>query len=162
LTLSNVECLDTRLLYFRVPAYVGRGLKRSGVCKKLRLRYGKIQQIQYTIKGTVAKPYLFCFQRAQTLRSQCAATFFYRRVRHHGSYSLLYLLPSADGTPSQALLATSSQTRPRLRLGSKDAFWEETLRDFERLFLPYAGGGGERPAAKCVATFFYRRVRHHG
>ena len=44
--------------------------------------------------------------------------------------SLLYLLPSADGAPPQAPLATSSQTRPRLRLGSKDAFWEETLRDF--------------------------------
>ena len=72
--------------------------------------------------------------------------------------SLLYLLPSADGALPQAPLATSSQTRPRFHLGSKDAFREETFERFLETFLPYAGGGGERPAAKCVATFFNRRV----
>ena len=42
------------------------------------------------------------------------------------------LLPSADGAPPQAPLATSSQTRPRFHLGSIGAFDERLFkRDFE-------------------------------
>ena len=55
--------------------------------------------------------------------------------------SLLYLLPSADGAPPQAPLATSSQARPRLRLGSEDAFQKEIFKRFGR------GGSAPQPPA---------------
>jgi|GEM_PF-4290623 len=69
---------------------------------------------------------------------------------------------TAQSAHDARIKAVSGGHRPRLRLGSKDAFREETFERFLETFLPYAGGGGERPAAKCVATFFNGRVRHLG